>query len=73
MSELERAIAQGSGHLDADTYYSPDTHDAAWHAAGGAIELATALVDGRARRGFARCCGRRGTTPRPIARWASVS
>ncbi len=53
VSDLERAIGHGSGHLDADTYYSPDTRDAAWHAAGGAIELATALVGGRARRGFA--------------------
>lgn len=53
LSELERIIATGAGHVDDDTYYSPATREAAWHAAGGAIELATALVTGRARRGFA--------------------
>ncbi len=51
--DLERAIETGAGHLDADTYYSPATREAAWHAAGGAVELTRALMDGRARRGVA--------------------
>jgi acetoin utilization deacetylase AcuC-like enzyme len=53
LRELDAALAAGRGHLDEDTYFAPATREAAWHAAGGAVELARALVDGRARRGFA--------------------
>ncbi len=50
---LERALRGGSGHVDPDTYYSASTREAAWHAAGGAIELTRGLMEGRARRGIA--------------------
>jgi acetoin utilization deacetylase AcuC-like enzyme len=50
---LERALGKTYGQLDADTFYSPDSREAAWLAAGGAAELAHALMDGRARRGVA--------------------
>lgn len=49
---LERELAKGFGELDADTYYSPGTREAAWHAAGGTIELVRALAKGDGRRGF---------------------
>ncbi len=50
---LERELASGFGHLDADTFHSPETREAAWYAAGGAAELAVALMEDRARRGVA--------------------
>jgi len=53
LERLERALATGWGHLDADTFFSPETRDATWLAAGGAAELARALVQDRARRGVA--------------------
>ncbi|HEY8431522.1 MAG TPA: histone deacetylase [Sandaracinaceae bacterium] len=53
VAELERILAGGFGYVDPDTYCSPETREAAWHAAGGAVALAEALVAGRARRGFA--------------------
>jgi acetoin utilization deacetylase AcuC-like enzyme len=42
-----------SGHLDADTYYSPRSVAAARRAAGGTIQLAEALMRGEARHGVA--------------------
>jgi acetoin utilization deacetylase AcuC-like enzyme len=53
VEELERELARGFGHLDADTFFSPGSRDAAWHAAGGAVELVRAIMDGEARRGVA--------------------
>jgi acetoin utilization deacetylase AcuC-like enzyme len=41
------------GQLDPDTYFCPHTREAAWLAAGGAIDLALALVRGEAQQGFA--------------------
>ncbi|HEV8322535.1 MAG TPA: histone deacetylase [Myxococcota bacterium] len=43
----------GDGHLDADTFFSAGTRDAALAAAGGAVDLACALVQGDARGGLA--------------------
>lgn len=53
LAALDRELARGFGHLDGDTYYSPATREAAWHAAGGAVELVRALLAGEARRGIA--------------------
>jgi len=53
VTELEARLARGQGALDPDTYFSRGTREAAWHAAGGAIELAAQLVQGRAQRGVA--------------------
>jgi len=50
---LQARLAEGHGHLDADTYFCAGTREAAWLAAGGVIDLAETLVSGRSRRGFA--------------------
>jgi acetoin utilization deacetylase AcuC-like enzyme len=50
---LRNGIGSGYGNLDADTYFSPGTRDATWLAAGGAIDLATTLTNGGAKRGVA--------------------
>jgi len=51
---LERQLASGHGHLDPDTYFAPGTALAARLAAGGAADLATALLQpAAARRGMA--------------------
>ena len=50
---LRNGIGSGYGNLDADTYFSPGTRDATWLAAGGAIDLATTLTSGGAKRGVA--------------------
>ena len=39
--------------LDADTYIGPGTRDATWRAAGASVDVARALMDGRADRAFA--------------------
>ncbi len=43
----------GWGHIDADTFFSSGTEDAAWLAAGGAVDLCGGLIEGPARRGIA--------------------
>jgi len=53
VSRLVTRLADGHGNLDADTYFSPGTREAAWLAAGGAIDFATALTSGAAQRGVA--------------------
>jgi acetoin utilization deacetylase AcuC-like enzyme len=50
---LEAALGRGWGQLDADTYFSPGSREAAWLAAGGTVDMARALLDGTCRRGFA--------------------
>lgn len=50
------ALAQTSGrsgHLDADTFYSPRSFDAARRASGAALAMTDALLDARADFGFA--------------------
>lgn len=42
-----------SGHLDPDTFTTPATWDLAHRAAGGAASIASAVWEGKARRGFA--------------------
>jgi acetoin utilization deacetylase AcuC-like enzyme len=43
----------GSGHLDADTFYSPRSYDAARRATGAALAMTDALLDGASDFGFA--------------------
>ncbi|UCH28921.1 MAG: histone deacetylase [Myxococcales bacterium] len=50
---LRDALRAGWGHIDADTFFCPQTEEAAWLAAGGAVELCRAVVDGPVRRGIA--------------------
>jgi acetoin utilization deacetylase AcuC-like enzyme len=48
-----RALGTGSGHLDPDTFFSPDTRSAALEAAGGGIDLMAAVHERRVGWGFA--------------------
>ncbi|MGE0329052.1 MAG: histone deacetylase, partial [Polyangiaceae bacterium] len=52
LSELDQARG-GSGHLDADTYYAPESVAAAVRACGGSIALVDELLDGNADFGVA--------------------
>ncbi len=47
-----RTIRGRSGYLDADTFFTPASCDAARRAAGGSVALVDALLDGRARYGL---------------------
>jgi acetoin utilization deacetylase AcuC-like enzyme len=53
LSELEREVPGRTGYLDADTFFSPGSWDAVLAAAGAAVDVALASVDGRATRGLA--------------------
>jgi acetoin utilization deacetylase AcuC-like enzyme len=53
LASLDARLRAGHGELDSDTYFSPGTRDAAWLAAGGAIDLTKQLVGGAAQRGIA--------------------
>lgn len=53
LTHVERAAAQGPGHLDADTFVSHASHEVALLAAGATVELALAVAGGRARSGLA--------------------
>jgi acetoin utilization deacetylase AcuC-like enzyme len=56
LRSLRERLREGYGHIDADTYYSPGTAEAALRSAGGAAALATALLSdapNAARRGVA--------------------
>jgi acetoin utilization deacetylase AcuC-like enzyme len=44
---------QGGGHLDADTYMNSDSWEAALWAAGGALRLVEAVLNGECHNGFA--------------------
>jgi acetoin utilization deacetylase AcuC-like enzyme len=50
---LSARLAAGPGQIDADTYVSAASGEAAWLAAGGAASLAGTLLEGRGGRGFA--------------------
>jgi acetoin utilization deacetylase AcuC-like enzyme len=50
---LDARLLRGAGNLDPDTYFGPGTREAAWHAAGGAIDLTRKLLSGEAKRGVA--------------------
>lgn len=53
LSELERIVPGKSGWLDPDTYFSPQTWNAARAAAGSACELATRVLSGELAQGIA--------------------
>jgi acetoin utilization deacetylase AcuC-like enzyme len=53
LRHLQKELRRGWGHLDADTYFCPETAEAAWLAAGGGVALTQAIMDGHARRGVA--------------------
>jgi acetoin utilization deacetylase AcuC-like enzyme len=48
IERIENAARAGGGQLDADTYVSSGSYNAALHAAGGAVELTRRLLDGGA-------------------------
>ncbi|MFI5309235.1 MAG: histone deacetylase [Polyangiales bacterium] len=50
---LRKALPTGFGNLDADTFFSPGTQQAAWLAAGGAAELGRVLMRDEARTAVA--------------------
>ncbi|HKU39863.1 MAG TPA: histone deacetylase [Polyangiales bacterium] len=53
LASLDERLRGGYGELDADTYFSPGTREAAFLAAGGAIDLTKQLLRGAATRGIA--------------------
>jgi acetoin utilization deacetylase AcuC-like enzyme len=53
LAEMARHLPGKSGWLDPDTYFGPETWDAARCAAGAAVDLASAVLDGRFDRGLA--------------------
>lgn len=53
LRRLDRELVGAAGHLDADTYFSAGTREAAWLAAGSAAALARDLLAGRSTRGLA--------------------
>jgi acetoin utilization deacetylase AcuC-like enzyme len=53
IDRLYAATLLGRGHLDADTYLTDDSYDAAFLAAGGLLNLVDAIMTGRADNGFA--------------------
>jgi acetoin utilization deacetylase AcuC-like enzyme len=53
LSQLEKTIPGNTGWIDADTYYSPQTWDAALAAAGSTAELALRVMKGELQQGIA--------------------
>jgi acetoin utilization deacetylase AcuC-like enzyme len=53
LERLLASLSHGYGNLDPDTYFSPGTREAAWLAAGGAIDMAQLLAAGKGQRGIA--------------------
>jgi acetoin utilization deacetylase AcuC-like enzyme len=53
VAEMSRHVPGKAGWLDPDTYFGPESWDAALAAAGAASDLATAVLDGQFRRGLA--------------------
>ena len=50
---VRRTAEQGGGHLDLDTYVAAGSYEAALKAAGGLIDLTSAVLEGRLDNGFA--------------------
>ncbi len=65
---VRELCAAGGGMIDADTFVSADSYEAALHAAGGAVEACSTAR----RRARSPPTGRPGTTPSLRARWASA-
>jgi len=53
LAGMRRAFTHGHGWLDPDTYFCPATEEAAWLAAGGALQLAQSLLAGEVATGVA--------------------
>ncbi len=53
IEQVRRVAERGGGHLDPDTYVVSRSYDAALMAAGGLLAVTRAVLDGRARNGFA--------------------
>ena len=53
LDALQSACADGPGYLDADTYVTPGSYDAALMAAGGTLKVLEAVMSGEASSGFA--------------------
>ncbi len=53
LADMSRYLPGKSGWLDPDTYFGPESWDAALAAAGATLDLTTAVLDGRFRRGLA--------------------
>ena len=53
LDRLETASLLGGGHLDADTYVTHDSYQAALLAAGGLLAVTSAVLEGRADNGMA--------------------
>ncbi len=53
LDDLTKRVPGNSGWLDPDTYYSPGSWQAVEDAAGAAVDLTRAVLDGRASRGLA--------------------
>jgi acetoin utilization deacetylase AcuC-like enzyme len=53
LRKLRDTLRAGWGHIDADTFFCPESEEAAWLAAGGAVELCRAVIEGPVQRGLA--------------------
>ncbi|HRA65275.1 MAG TPA: histone deacetylase, partial [Caldilinea sp.] len=53
LDRLQAVARHGGGHLDADTYVTPDSYEAALRAAGGLLNLVDAVLWRQADNGFA--------------------
>lgn len=53
LADMSRDLPGKSGWLDPDTYFGPESWDAALAACGAAVDLATGVLDGRFHRGLA--------------------
>lgn len=53
VERLESTTLMGGGHLDADTYLTQDSYQAALLSAGGLLNVVDAVLQGRARNGMA--------------------
>ena len=52
-AQVQALSERGGGYLDADTYLTPDSYQAAAMAAGSLIDLTLAVIDGTVDNGFA--------------------
>jgi acetoin utilization deacetylase AcuC-like enzyme len=53
IEQVQRVAQEGGGHLDMDTYVRAASYDAALMAAGGLVEAARAVLDGKVENAFA--------------------
>jgi len=53
ITHIQDVASNGGAWLDSDTFVVPDSYEVALYAAGGAVALAEAVMDGRVTSGFA--------------------